>query len=164
MQWSILTLILVYLAACSTTSIVSPDAQTNVIMLKGNLGDRIEQDGMALTVLSVDRSTQFGDAQTAKRNYDYLIVSALLEATRSSGVPYTSRCFRVKDDDGYTYYPYHTIPAKEWQNNQHVVGNTAQMTMVFEVPQEMNIPFIFYEPLEGSESHWLIRIALNRDE
>lgn len=122
-------------------------------------GQRVEQEGIALTIQHVAASQRI--AQTKAGDGMKLVnLSVVIENVSRTKTPYNPEYFTLKDPDGYEY-PARIIPletmlqAGSLGQGQKVSGN-----VLFEVPAGANRLIVKYQPQVLAEDYPEIRVAV----
>jgi hypothetical protein len=124
----------------------------------GVVGQRIESEGIALTVLDQLRSAQVSDFQVARVGSEYLIVEVLIETTTRETAPYNPLYFMVKDSSGFEYSGITSSNLSPLKSGDLARGEKARGTVAFEVPIGASGLTLSYDPLFGRVAP--IRVAL----
>lgn len=76
-------------------------AATSAAAQIAKVGDRVEQGGTALTVVSVEKKAEVSDFQKAKAGNTFVLAEVLIENTGTEKLAYNLLYFKVKDNDGF---------------------------------------------------------------
>jgi hypothetical protein len=123
-------------------------------------GQRVEMEGIALTVESV-KSSQQVDLTRASAGNVLVILNVTIENAARVKTPYNPEYFTVKDPDGYEY-PAIIIPA-ETLLQAGSLGKSQKVSgqVIFEVPANANRLVVEYQPQVLMENYPLIRIQIS---
>lgn len=98
------------------------------------VGDRVELNGTALTVVKVDRAADLGQFQKAKDGNEFLIAEVIVENSASADkIPYNPLYFKVKDSDGFEYDAEFTAGERSLKSGELAKGDKARGDVAFEV-------------------------------
>lgn len=78
-------------------------AATSASAQIAKVGDRVEQGGTALTVVSVERKAELSQFQKADAGRIYVVAEVLIENIGTEKVPYNPLYFEIKDSEGFEY-------------------------------------------------------------
>lgn len=113
----------------------------------GKIGDRIEQDGTALTVVKTEQKTELDQFQKAKEGNVYLLAEVLIENTGQDKAPYNPLYFKVKDSEGFEYPAALVVGGQTLQSGELSKGDKARGTVAFEVKTTAKDFTLEYKPL-----------------
>jgi Domain of unknown function (DUF4352) len=123
------------------------------------IGDRVELNGMALTVVKADHAAELGGIMKAKAGNEFIVTEVIIENTGSEKLSYNLLYFKARDSEGFEYSTAlgmdQPLSAGELAKGEKARGNVA-----FEVKQGAKGLILEYKPLTlgGSEA---IKVALN---
>ena len=140
-------------APATGTTAVAPTGPAKV-------GDRVEQGGIALTVVKVERKAELDQFQKAKAGNVFLVAEVLLENTGTEKAPYNPFYFTVKDADGFEVNAALTAGEGALKSGDLVKGDKARGVVAFEVKQAAKGLVLSYKPLVFGADE-AIRVALN---
>lgn len=133
-------------------------AATDVPATVAKVGDRVELNGMALTVVKAERKAQLGDFIKAKEGNEFIVTEILIENVSADKVSYNLLYFKAKDTDGFEYTTAlgmdQPLSAGDLAKGEKARGNVA-----FEVKKAAKGLVMEYKPLVFGESE-AIRVAL----
>lgn len=126
----------------------------------GKPGDRIEQDGMALTLVNVEEKTELNQFSKAKDGSVFKVVEVVIENVSSDKeVSYNPFYFKVKDADGFEYNA-STSPENSLSSGKLTKGDKARGFLAFEVKIAAKDIVMSYEPLRMSGGPPPIKFSL----
>ena len=131
----------------ATTQPAAQPASTAQPTTEGKVGDRIEVNGIALTVIKVDKTDSLNPVQKAKDGNTFVVVEVLLENTGAASSPYNPLYFSVKDSDGYQATPTISGSDTSLKTGELAKGDKARGTVAFEVKQTATGLELTYKPL-----------------
>lgn len=147
-------------AAGATNAPAAPEATAAPATASiAKVGDRIEQNGTALTVVSVEKKAEISDFQKAKAGNTFVLAEVLIENTGAEKLAYNLLYFKVKDADGFEenatiYTGDGGLSAGELAGGEKVRGIAA-----FEVKEAATGLVLSYKPITiGADDP--IRVAL----
>jgi len=153
-----------FAVACAGSSTTPPMGGTAQVPLvatgPGKIGDRIEVNGTALTVIKVDRKAELSQFQKAKDGNTFVVAEVLIENTGSNKAPYNPLYFTIKDGDGFESNAELTGGDQALKSGDLVAGDKARGTVAFEVKSTAKGLVLSYKPLVFG-SNDAIRVALN---
>lgn len=127
----------------------------------GKVGDRVEANGIALTVVKTEQKDELSQFQKAKDGNTYVIAEVLIENVSVDKAPYNPLYFKVKDGDGFEYNPEITGGDQALKSGDLVKGDKARGTVAFEVKETAKSLVMSYKPLVLFSGDEAIRVALN---
>lgn len=127
----------------------------------GKVGDRVEANGIALTVVKTEQKDELSQFQKAKDGNTYVIAEVLIENVSADKVPYNPLYFKVKDGDGFEYNPEISGGDQALKSGDLVKGDKARGTVAFEVKETAKSLIMSYKPLVLFSGDEAIRVALN---
>lgn len=137
-----------------------PDTTQNSLAEIGIVGERMEQSGMALTVLSAERITATDDS-SVKEGDKFLVLEVLIENTgRDEKMTYSPLYFSVKASNGDEYHVDPFTQGTSLQAGSLSKGDQARGFIVFEIPPTANDFLLAYNPMFGLGGEKEIKINL----
>lgn len=131
----------------------APAAQT------AKVGDRIEQNGTALTVVKVERQAKIGDFQEAKAGNTFVLVEVLLENIGQETIPYNLFYFELKDSEGFESNTTIYTGDGGFSSGDLPPGDKVRGIVAFEVKESATGLILSYQPITfGADDP--IRVAL----
>lgn len=125
------------------------------------VGDRVEVNGTALTVVKVDQVKEVGSFQKAKDGNVFVLAEVLIENVAENEIPYNPLYFKVKDADGFEYNAGISMADQSLKSGKLMKGDKARGSVLFEVKEGAVGLVLQYKPLILFSSDEVIRIALN---
>lgn len=129
--------------AVPPTAALTPDTSNKV----WNIGDRIEDQDMALSVLSAEQKSAVGTIFTAKEGNVYVVLDVLIENTGTEKIPYNLLYFKIKDQEGFEYDTKITDDEKALGSGELAAGEKVRGHVVFEVKQGLTDLVMQYKPV-----------------
>lgn len=125
----------------------------------GKVGDRVELDGVALTVVKVEKADQIGTFLKADAGNTYLIAEVVIENVSADKAPYNPLYFKVKDSDGFEYNAGISTDDQALKSGDLAKGDKARGTVAFQVKKDAKGFVLAFKPIVfgGGDP---IRIAL----
>lgn len=112
----------------------------------GVVGDRLEANGIALTVIKAERVKELGQFFKASAGNIYVVAEVLIENVSAEKAPYNLFYFKVKDSEGFEFNVTagadQSISSGELAKGEKVRGNVA-----FEVKEASKELVMTYEPI-----------------
>jgi hypothetical protein len=105
------------------------------------VGDRVEANGMALTVLKVDQVKAIGSFQKAKAGNVFVLAEVVIENINQDEIPYNPFYFKVKDADGFEYNVGLNTEDQSLKSGKLAKGDT--VSDLFWPAKEGPVPFSF---------------------
>ncbi len=99
------------------------------------LGDRVDYQGVAMTVAKAERTTQIGKYQKAQDGREFIVVDVLFEnvSAEKTQADYNPFYFKVKDVDGYEFNATLDMGPNSLKSGNLDKGGKARGTVVFDV-------------------------------
>lgn len=136
-------------------------AATEAPAAVAKVGDRVELNGTALTIVKIDRKAAISDFQKAKDGNEFVIAEVVIENSASdSKIPYNPLYFKVKDADGFEYDAGFSAGDQSLKSGDLAKGEKARGNIAFEVKKATKGLVLEYKPLIFGESE-AIRVALD---
>lgn len=111
-----------------------PVATTAPAVTVGKVGERVESNGIALTVNSVSAVDNVSDVFKPKEGNIFLVVDVTIESVDKDAAAYNPLYFDVKDADGFEYSYNFTSPDPTLKSGELSPGEKARGNVAFEVP------------------------------
>lgn len=125
------------------------------------VGDRVELNGMALTVTKVERATQLGQFNKADDGKEFVVAEVIIEnVSADNKVPYNPLYFTVKDGEGFEYNAQLVAGDQALKSGDLAKGEKARGNVAFEVKKDTKGLVMEYKPLVVGESE-AIKVALD---
>lgn len=119
-----------------TTTIIVPDeSSTPRPVITGDLGERIESAGIALTVEAVTTEQDVEGLQRSPEGRTFLVVDVVIENAGDAPVMFNSYYFEIGDGDGQTYIPVQSVAAHSLKYGELEPGEAVEGKVAFEVPE-----------------------------
>lgn len=125
------------------------------------IGDRVELNGMALTVLKVDQMKAVGSFQKAKAGNIFVMAEVLIENVDQDEIPYNPFYFKVKDADGFEYSVTINTADQSLKSGKLTKGDKARGSVLFEVKEGAAGLVMEYKPVVLFSSDEAIKVKLN---
>jgi uncharacterized protein DUF4352 len=125
------------------------------------VGDRVEANGMALTVLKVDQVKEIGKFQKAKAGNVFVLAEVVIENIDQDEIPYNPFYFKVKDADGFEYNVTINTADQSLKSGKLTKGDKARGSVVFEVKEGATGLVMQYKPIVLFSGDEAIKIKLN---
>jgi hypothetical protein len=125
------------------------------------VGDRVEANGMALTVLKVDQVKAIGSFQKAKAGNVFVLAEVVIENINQDEIPYNPFYFKVKDADGFEYNVGLNTEDQSLKSGKLAKGDKARGTVLFEVKEGATDLVMHYKPIVLFSGDEAIKIKLN---
>ena len=148
-----------FVLACGSTPTPAANAPTAAPTRAGAIGERIEQNGVALTVIKMEQKAEIDQFQKATTGNVFLVAEVLIENSGVAKAPYNPLYFTVKDGDGFEYNAALTAGEGALKSGELVRGDKARGVVAFEVKQTAKTLILSYKPLVFGAGD-AIRIAL----
>lgn len=125
----------------------APSGATSESQPIGEIGDRVETGGVALTVNGVTTSKRIDDIWTPDSGNIFVIVDVTIENVDREEAPYNPLYFIVKDSDGFEYNTAIAAPDPSLKSGDLAAGDRARGNVAFEVKEGATGLVMSYEPL-----------------
>jgi hypothetical protein len=130
------------LAQTTSSAQATPSAQSI-----GSLGERIEHDGIALTVTKVSITDTLDGSTKAQAGFVYLVIEVTIEnVSRAEETPYDPTFFDVTDAGGIQFAPATTAPSPALSAGSLTTGNRVSGNIAFEVYDTTFGFIVSYQP------------------
>lgn len=124
------------------------------------VGDRVEANGIAFTVVSVKKADAIGKYQKADAGNTYVIVEVLIENVDVDKAPYNPFYFKVKDADGFEYTAGITMDNQALKSGDLAKGEKARGNVAIEVKKAAKGLVLEYKPLVLFSGDEAIKVSL----
>jgi hypothetical protein len=124
------------------------------------VGDRVEANGIAFTVVSMKKADKIGDFLKADAGNTYVIVEVLIENIDVDKAPYNPFYFKVKDADGFEYTAGITTDNQALKSGNLAKGEKARGVVAVEVKKDATGLVLEYKPLVLFSGDEAIKVAL----
>lgn len=113
----------------------------------GKIGDRVETNGIALTLAKVERKAELGQFMKAKDGNTYVVAEVLIENVSADKSPYNPLYFTIKDGDGFEYNAGIDTSDTGLKSGELAKGEKARGTVAIEVKEAAKGLVLQYKPL-----------------
>ncbi len=113
----------------------------------GKVGDKVEANGVALTVTKVDHVDAVGKYLKPKDGNTFVVAEVLIENVSADKAPYNPFYFKVKDADGFEYNAGLTTDESALKSGDLAKGDKARGTILFEVKKDSKGLVLEYKPI-----------------
>lgn len=113
----------------------------------GAIGERLEGNGVALTVLGVERVEAIGQFQKAEAGNVFIVAEVLIEGVGTDEAPYNPFYFNVKDADGFEYATALYTGERALRSGELRSGEKARGFVAFEIKADAQGLILVYEPI-----------------
>lgn len=127
----------------------APAATSAPAQSVGQVGDRVEANGVALTVNGVSAVDEVNDIFTPDEGNIFLVVDVTIESL-SEDASYNPLYFKVKDSDGFEYNSNFTAPDPSLKSGELSAGDKVRGNVSFEVPADATGLELSYEAINFS--------------
>lgn len=142
------------------TSAPEPTAAPSAPSL-ASVGDRVEANGMALTVVKVDQVKKVGSFQKADAGNVFVLAEVIIENVSADESPYNPLYFKVKDGEGFEYNAGISTADRSLKSGKLSKGDKARGTVLFEVKEGATGLVLEYKPIVLFSGDEAIKIKLN---
>lgn len=111
------------------------------------VGDKVEANGIALTVMNVSKAEAIGSFQKAEAGNTYVIVEVLIENISAEKAPYNPLYFKIKDSDGFEYNATINTGDRSLKSGDLAIGEKARGNVAVEVKQAATGLVLEYKPI-----------------
>jgi hypothetical protein len=126
----------------------------------GKVGDRLEYQGYAMTVINVERAEDFPGARRARQG-DVLVAVEILVESQSAAVKVSPAHMWLADPGGKAYKPHKTGRGPVLDEREQLAkGERVQGWLTFEVPSEQKA-LRFVNELPQAFKHAELKVNLN---
>ncbi len=151
---------LVQEAVESNTEVSTPEVLPMEVSSIGMLGERVEKQGIAITVLSATKTNTAAFTVPSGGNI-YLVIDVVIEnVSRDEETPYNPLYFSVKDGNSYQYQTTLLAPDPSLSAGSLIKGDKVRGFVAFEVRNVSTNYIVTYEPLVILGGYEPIRIDL----
>lgn len=153
---SVLILVIAALACGSSTATpratTAPGATSAPVATAalGQVGDRVEANGIALTVNSVSAVDNVDDIFKPDEGNIFLVADVTIESVDQDAAAYNPLYFKVKDADGFEYNVTLTAPDPSLKSGELSPGDKARGNIAFEVPADATGLVLAYKAINFS--------------
>ena len=119
----------------TTTNIIIDATPTTRPAIVGDVGERIESAGIALTVEAVTIEEDVEGLQRSPDGRAFRVIDVVIENTGDARVKFNSNYFEIGDGDGNTYIPVLAVAAHSLGYGELESGEAAKGKVAFEVPE-----------------------------
>ena len=148
-----------FVLACGSTPTPAANAPTAAPTRVGAIGERVEQNGVALTVIKMEQKAEIDQFQKATTGNVFLVAEVLIENSGVAKAPYNPLYFTVKDGDGFEYNAALVAGDSSLKSGELAQGEKARGVVAFEVKQDAKGIVLSYKPLVFGADE-AIRVAL----
>lgn len=142
-------------AATGVSVVAATDAPTG----PAKVGERVEQNGTVLTVISVEKKAELSQLQKAKEGSVFVLIEVLIENAGTEKIPYNPLYFKVKDSEGFEYNATIFGGDNGLKSGDLAVGDKARGVIAVEVKEAAKGLVLSYQPITfGADEP--IRVAL----
>jgi hypothetical protein len=142
-----------------TSAPAAAPTEAQVAPAVAEVGDRVELNGMALTVVKVDHAAELGGIVKAKAGNEFIVTEVIIENVSAEKVNYNLLYFKARDGEGFEYTTAlgmdQPLSAGDLAKGEKARGNVA-----FEVKKDAKGLILEYKPLTFGVSE-AIKVALN---
>lgn len=128
----------------------APVATTAPAVTVGQVGDRVESNGIALTVNSVSAVDNVSDIFKPAEGNIFLVADVTVESVDKESAAYNPLYFKVKDADGFEYSTSFTAPDPTLKSGELSAGDKARGNVAFEVPIDAKGLVLSYKAIDFS--------------
>jgi len=126
----------------------------------GKVGDRLEANGIALTISKAERNNQIGQFQKAQAGNTFVIADVLIENVSADKADYNFFYFKAKDADGFEYQPTINTDPQSLKSGNLAKGDKVRGSVAFEVKESAKGLVLEYKPISIVGDTAPIRVAL----
>jgi hypothetical protein len=134
-------------AASGATSAPAADTAAPAAPKTAKVGDRVELNGMALTVVKVSRAAELGQFNKAKDGNEFVVAEVVIENVDKDKVPYNPLYFKAKDSEGFEVNAELVGGDQSLKSGELTKGDKARGTVAFEVKKDAKGLVLEYKPL-----------------
>jgi hypothetical protein len=138
-------------ATAEPAATAAPETTAAPAATTGKVGDRVEANGIALTVTKAERKTELGEFQKAQAGNTYIVAEVLIENVSTDKAAYNLLYFKVKDADGFEYTPALSADPQALKSGDLVKGDKVRGSVAFEVKESAKGLTLEYKPLAFSD-------------
>jgi hypothetical protein len=129
----------------------------------GSIGERIEHDGIALTVTSMSSVDSIDGLTNAKEGYVFLVIEVIVEnSSRVGQTPYDPTFFTVTDSMGVQYAALSSAPDPALSVGSLTTGDQVSGNIAFEVDTTVTGIILAYEPAITADAPIRIDVDLGQ--
>lgn len=126
----------------------------------GQVGERVQSGGMAVTLNSVDVATRIDDLWTPDSGNVFVIADVTIESVDREDGPYNPLYFKIKDQEGFEYTSSLFAPDPSLSAGDLAPGERARGNVAFEVKQGAQQLVMSFEPIVIFGGYQTIRFAV----
>lgn len=168
LQLVVLTLVLAALACGSsgTETIITGagtpagNAAAPEALPLGQVGERVQSGGMAVTLNEVGIETRIDDLWTPDEGNVFVVADVTIESVDRDDGAYNPLYFKVKDEDGFEYTASFFAPSPTLSAGDLAPGERARGWISFEVKEGAQRLVMSFEPIVIFGGYQTIRFAL----
>lgn len=149
-------------SAPAASGATSAPAATDVLAVPAvaKAGDRVELNGMALTVAKVSRATQLGQFNKAGEGKEFIVAEVVIENISQDKTPYNPLYFTVKDSEGFETNAQLVAGDQALKSGDLAKGEKARGDVAFEIKKDTKGLVMQYKPLVFGQDD-AIKVALD---
>jgi len=125
----------------------APAGATSEALPIGQVGDRVESGGIALTLNSVSTATRIDDLWTPDDGNVFVVVDVTVENVDRDSAAYNPLYFSIKDSDGFEYTTAIAAPDPTLKSGDLPLGDKTRGNVAFELKEGATGLVMSYEPL-----------------
>lgn len=133
--------------ACGSTQQQAQITSTAAPATVAKVGDRVEANGVALTVVKVEKVEQISDFQKAEEGKTFVVAEVLIENVSADTAPYNPLYFSVKDSEGFEENSSLMTGNGALKSGDLAKGDKARGNVAFQVKAEAAGLVMEYKPL-----------------
>lgn len=124
------------------------------------VGDRIELEGVALTVTKAERTAQIGKLQKAQDGREFIVIEVLIENISADKADYNPFYFKVKDGEGFESNATINLDPAALKSGNLDKGSKARGGVAFDVAKGSKGLVLSYQSIPMTLSQKSISVAL----
>jgi hypothetical protein len=160
---NLLFVVVVLVMAFSSFGFVSPDIKADDSLPVAKIGERINANGVFMTVLNVQTVKQLGEFMSADAGKVFLDVEVYFEnESEDKKAPYNPFYFKVKDGDGQEFGAYLLALKPTLTSGDLAKGEFARGHVAFEIMEKSTGFVLNYEPLSLFGGYKEIKVDLSQ--
>lgn len=122
--------------AALPTDTAVPPTEIAAAQGPGAVGDRVEVDGLAVTVKSIERAAEVGQFLKADPGNEFVIADVIIENAGTDSTSYNPLYFKIKDSEGFEYNASFVGPEPSLLSGHLAPGEFVRGKIAVEVKQE----------------------------